>query len=299
MSENQSHHHFMQQLNIGNVISLGFYLYRSHLKQYFKLALSAHLWLLVPIYGWAKFYAIAGLLSRLAFNELSGQTESLKAANLYINRRKWRFLITGILVILICLIQFFIFYILFSFIAGIIFYILATIFGSPQQINPANPFSNLLGAIILIPTAIAVYLSPLWFYSRLFITDLPLATEDNINSIAAIKQSRQLTKGLRLRMIAIIFISFLISLPLQIILWLFFSLLFNLIIQLIYKFSNTVLNPDDTLLSTLFLIILSFVNGIILMPFWQSIKSVVYYDILCRQEGFDLKLRDRNLEITP
>lgn len=50
-------------------------------------------------------------------------------------------------------------------------------------------------------------------------------------------------------------------------------------------------------ISTLLLMILNLITGIILMPFWQSIKSVVYYDIICRREGFDLKIN--TVQITP
>ncbi|MEH2079310.1 MAG: hypothetical protein V7K89_04630 [Nostoc sp.] len=158
-----------QQFNIGNIVSLASYLYRSNFKKFSRLSLFAHLWLIVPIYGWAKFYAFAGLISRLAFNEISSQSESSKVAKIQIKKRFWQFLITAILVILICLLQFFIFYIGISIIAGIIYGILAIVFGAiSQPINQANPFDNPIFKIIIIPTAIAVYSSPLWFYSRFF-----------------------------------------------------------------------------------------------------------------------------------
>nr|WP_290221056.1 hypothetical protein [Trichocoleus desertorum] len=38
---------------------------------------------------------------------------------------------------------------------------------------------------------------------------------------------------------------------------------------------------------------LSFVSGAIVMPFWQALKAVVYYDLRSRREGLGLKLRDR------
>lgn len=283
MSQHPSPDNLMQQLSIGNIVNLGIYLYRSHLKLYFKLALIAHLWLLVPIYGWAKFYATSALLSRLAFSELIGQPESLKAARSQINRQLWNFLITGILVVLIPLTEMLMVYIL-SIIAGLIFVSILSKFG--MKFNPAKP--NLLFFSILVPMTIVIYLSPLWFYSRLFITDLPLVIDNKISSFQTIKQSWQLTKGLRKRLLGIILISFLITLPVLILSWLFFDFLFGLILPINYPKNNL-------LVGTLDLIFFSLGHGIITMPFWQSIKAVVYYEIRCRRDGLDLKLPNRNI----
>ncbi|WP_224087384.1 hypothetical protein [Nostoc sp. MS1] len=289
-----------QQFNIGNIVSLASYLYRSNFKKFFRLSLFAHLWLIVPIYGWAKFYAFAGLISRLVFCEISDQPESSEVAKSQIKKRFWQFLITAIIVILICLVKFLFFYIGLSIIGGIIYAVLAMFFGAiSQPINRANPFGNTIFTIILIPIAIAIYFSPLWFYSRFFITDLPLAIEDDTNFIGAIKRSRQLSKGLTWRMIAIIFLSFVVTLPIQILGWMIYSIGFRVLIQLIslllYK---DWANENERFISVLFLMISNLINGITLMPFWQSIKSVVYYQIICRQEGFDLKICDRTIEIT-
>jgi hypothetical protein len=32
--------------------------------------------------------------------------------------------------------------------------------------------------------------------------------------------------------------------------------------------------------------------GALLIPFWQSIKAVIYYDLLTRKEGLGLELRE-------
>ena len=36
-------------------------IYKENWKEYLKLSFAAHLWLLVPIYGWARYFAIAAL----------------------------------------------------------------------------------------------------------------------------------------------------------------------------------------------------------------------------------------------
>ena len=88
----------LRPLSIGNVVSAGARLYRSHFKTYLKLALFAYLWLLIPIYGWAKYFAISGLIARLAFGELTNHPESVKTARQQVNRRLWSFLRLAVLI---------------------------------------------------------------------------------------------------------------------------------------------------------------------------------------------------------
>ena len=40
---------------------------------------------------------------------------------------------------------------------------------------------------------------------------------------------------------------------------------------------------------------LSVIGGAFLIPFWQTTKAVLYYDLRSRREGLDLQLRDRPL----
>jgi hypothetical protein len=37
----------------------------------------------------------------------------------------------------------------------------------------------------------------------------------------------------------------------------------------------------------------SILSGALIMPFWQVIKAVIYYDVRARREGFGLQLRDQ------
>ena len=87
-----------QPLNIGNVISAAFRLYRSHLKQYLGISFEAILWALIPIYGWAKLSSLNALISRLAFGELVNQPEPLNNARNEIKPNLWIFFLTQILV---------------------------------------------------------------------------------------------------------------------------------------------------------------------------------------------------------
>ncbi|MUG95234.1 hypothetical protein F7734_23880 [Scytonema sp. UIC 10036] len=278
----------MQQLSIGNVVNIGFYLYRSHLKLYFKLALTAHLWLLVPIYGWAKFYAIAGLISRLAFQDLIGHPETIQAAKNQVNRNFWKFLLTVILVTLTVFLLFFIFYILFSLIGGILFLIISFIIGSSLTLISNNPYSSFLFLIILVPIGTVIYISPFWFYTYFFVTELPLVL-DKINPFQTINKSWNLTRGHIRRILGIIFISVLITFPILTLSWFVCSFLIAGVLGIFFQ--SFLSNPDnDSLLGVLVFFVLNTVTGILTMPFWQSVKAVVYYDIRCRKEGLDLKI---------
>jgi hypothetical protein len=296
MSQTETIYPLIRMRSIGNSINLAVYLYRYHLKQYFKLSLRAHLWLLVPIYGWAKFYAISALLSRLAFSEIIGQKETQKEAQSKIYPRMWNFLIAGILVFIIPLIWMFFYLIVVSLIWGILYALLMPVFGLPKISNPANPFDGLLYTMIFIPIAISVYLSPLWFYSRLFIAELPLAIENKSNAFKTIQKNWKLTKGFRFNLLKIISLAYSITLPIQVLVGQSVGRILGLIIRRVPVLSS-LSSSSSVLLSFGILIILGVVSGIITLPFWQALKATVYYDLRCRKEGFDLHLHNLNTDI--
>ena len=35
-------------------------------------------------------------------------------------------------------------------------------------------------------------------------------------------------------------------------------------------------------------------GGALLLPFWQAIKAVIYYDLRVRREGFGIELEENN-----
>jgi hypothetical protein len=49
------------------------------------------------------------------------------------------------------------------------------------------------------------------------------------------------------------------------------------------------------ILMFLLILALSFLSGAVIVPFWQTIKAVIYYDLRSRREGLGLKLRDRDI----
>lgn len=280
MSHNLSSPSPMQPLSVGNVVTAGLRLYRSHLKSYFQLALKAYLWILIPVYGWAKFYAIAGLISRLAFGELVNQPESLEAGSRYVNSRLWQFLIAVLLMALIGLGVGVSFIILAGLFAGL--------FGSLAAVG--NTSTILIATLIAILASITFIIGIFWLLTRFFFVEVPLAIEDNIDATSTISRSWDLTKGYVWRILAIAFLASLITLPLQIAVQ-----VVSTIIQLVF---SPLLQQDSAAFGWLFFLLilgLTLLSGAVMLPFWQAIKAVIYYDLRTRREGLGLKLRNRDI----
>jgi hypothetical protein len=270
----------MQQLSIGNVVNVSFKLYRIHLKLYLRLSLIAYLWLLVPIYGWARFLAISGLISRLTFCELAGSPESVKAANQYIK-------------------------LLFSLVMSLIFTGMGinllnlnylVIYFSTEPFFRKNPWlSALIMLAVLIIILACIFFPPLWIYSRFFITDLPLAFESKINGFNTFIRSWKLTRRYSFSIQLILLVAVLVITPLQVFLYLAISITWGIISYILsFLLPNYNSSYSYSLLDLLMVGIIG-ASGAIIMPLLQAIKAVVYYNVRLRREGLGLQLSDRKI----
>ncbi|MHC5935227.1 hypothetical protein [Nostoc sp.] len=270
MSENFGSPGQIQPLSIGNVVSAAVRLYRSHLKTYLKLALIAHLWIIVPIYGWAKYAAICGLISRLAFGELIYQPESVQTARSHINPRLWSFFRVGYQVSIYLLVIYF-----GLSIAGVL---LGVILGGILGVS-AGIIGTIIGVIVMV---VPLLLGLTWFYSRWVVAEIPLAVEENINGFESVARSWELTKASVLRIQGVVLIAFFVTLPLVFVL--------NYIPQLFL----VKLERGSTIYGIVYIISLigSLIGGVFVMPFWQALKAVLYFDLRSRREGLGLQLRE-------
>lgn len=269
-----------QPLNVGNVVTTAFQLYKNRFKPYFLLALKAYFWLLVPIYGWAKFSAISALISRLVYGELINQPETIKDGTRYVNSKMWQFFVAGILLGLIALGV----YIAFAIAAGI-----AIVVGGLVAAQLGS-FAVTAIAITLSVIAVIVFLIGFFFiFIRFFVFELPLAVEDNMDATSTISRSWELTKGFVGRVLLISFVAFLITIPLVILVQVVSAIFQGVLI------SPTDQNPFFSIIFILLTLVFSFSSGAIQLPFWQAIKAVIYYDLRTRKEGLGLNLRDRNI----
>lgn len=271
----------MKPLSVGNVVTAGLRIYRDHFKVYFGLAFIAYLWVFIPIYGWAKFSAINSLISRLAYGEATNKPELIKDARRHIKPRMWGFLIAGILVGLASFIGFVFLLLIFGAIS-----VLTAFIGGEDLIVGIiiSIVSNLTGLFIL-------FFGITWLISRFFIFDLPLAIEENMTPLKSIKRGWMLTKGSVLRLQLIIFVSFLIILPISIFTNIFTNILSLILAQIAL---NDTVNLNLSILFVLAQILIILSSAALVVPFWQSIKAVIYYDLLVRREGLGLELEDNS-----
>ncbi|MBD2447157.1 hypothetical protein H6G76_08260 [Nostoc sp. FACHB-152] len=264
----------MQPLRVGNVVSAAVLLYRSHLKTYFKQAVIAHLWVLIPIYGWAKYAAISGLISRLAFGELIYQPESVADASRHINPRLWSFFRVAFQVGLSILGV----YILLAIAGGFISFLVGLIFVFALGTNAA----------VVAPVVIALIMGSLlllgltWFYARWVIAEVPLAVEENINGGESVARSWELTKASAWRIQGVVLVAFLVTIPIV------------GLLNYVPSFYLASLEPGSAIYWTVYFIsiITSLIGGVLVMPFWQALKAVLYLDLRSRREGMGLQLRE-------
>jgi hypothetical protein len=266
----------MGPVSVGNVVSAAVRIYRDHFKLYFGLAFSAYAWILVPVYGWAKFSAISALISRLAYSELIERPETVNDARRHVMPRMWSFLGAGLLVGLI----------VFGVLVGAIF-----VFSVLSVILGAILGQNTTAVVVIILLGIIAYIALIVGYlrllTRLFIVEVPLAIESNVTATAAISRSLELTKGFASRLQWIVLIAFLVTIPV--------SIVVQIVIPILQSVLTTLFTPDSPIYWLVYFFIvlpLSFASGAPLIPFWQAIKAVIYYDLRSRKEGLGLEIRD-------
>ncbi len=297
-----------QPLSIGNVVSTGVRLYRSHLKDYLKLSAIAYFWVLAPflvifvlaavmipmgagmnllllipigigllIFGLAKYYGYSAVIARLAFAEMAGQPETVKMASDNILPRQWSF--TGLAFI----VGFYIFllYIGFAFVGALATGLLTVILGSVI----GQQFLAIVSGLLVFVLVISILFGLIWFFSRWFVAEMPLAIEERMTVNRSLSRSWELTNKAVLRIQAIVFIAFLVTLPLL------------LITTYVPSFFVGTLDPQTSTYWVLysFSMIFSSIGSALVLPFWQTTKAVLYYDLRSRQEGLGLKLRDHNI----
>jgi hypothetical protein len=303
MSQNLSSPPPLQPLTVGNVVSAGFRLYRSHLQSYFLLALKASLWSLLPalilvpvvivitlnarsgsnspiawtlvilmglalfLYGLGQALVYSSTISRLAFSELVNQPETVADAHARISPKLWTFVRTVLYLILIW----------FGIFIG---------FGIFMVI----PLLNLLAFIPLLIFFV-------WLAARLFLAEVPLAIEENLDARSTIGRSWDLSKGNAWRLVLILIVAFLITVPIQIVVQFISTALQQGILQPAVKEAANGSTNAMAVVAIAYLVTLGLsllVNAVVL-PFWQAIKAVIYYDLRSRREGLGLKLRDRRM----
>ena len=281
-SQNSSSRPPMSPLSVGNVVSTGLRIYRANLKLYLGLAFTALLWSFVPVYGWAKSFQIQAIISRQVFQELLNKPESVSTTRRELNSHFWDFWIAQILIWLICSAV----NIGLSMLSGLLIGIPTMILMTIARDNPE--VSLILGLLQLVVRFVSLFIY-IWVYSHFFIAEVPLAIEDNMSSTNCISRSWELTKGFATRIQWVILVASLITMP---IILLAITPMWGLIISIFTSYSS----PEALFYGIMWLIFWIFIlitmGSTLMMPFWQAIKAVIYYDLRIRREGLGLQLRD-------
>ncbi|MGC8712401.1 MAG: hypothetical protein ACP5RH_08420 [Leptodesmis sp.] len=324
MAQSASSPNPIQPLSVGDVVTTGFRLYGAQAKPFLLISLIATLWVLVPfvvafaialfyvvtqdyyallglvipawvvllLYCLGKYLANSALISRLSFKELINQPESLTDARRYTRSRVWSFLLVALGVTLIFLGITIAFYLA---IAVLGFGVIAALGGFPG-ITTGN--TNAALAIILVLLFILILIAAIvffgWLSARLSAVELPLAVEPETTALQSISRFWELTKGNAWRVLLILFITFCITLPIQ--------LLAQFLVNTAEVIVATVVPQESAsavafqVLTLLLIYIMSFALGIALLPLWQTVKAAIYFDLRNQREGLGLELRDRRLK---
>ena len=288
-------------LSVGNVINAAVSVYKSNFRDFFSLALRSVGWTVLAIIGiipvsivaaiiqntgitvlagvvwlgWlmfclAKSLTSRGIVARMAYQQLINQPESLSSASGQLANSHWKFL--GLFLLLAI------------FMGGVS--ILASLalgagvgVGIAVAMNVQNILGYLISGVFFIAGTVAFIWILMYFYASWFVAELPLAVERCSGGLDALGRSRQLSTSFSARILMVILVAFLITIPLN----------FMTSIPAI-----ATINQPAT--SAIYLIaqgvnlVLSLLLELFLMPFWQVIKSVVYFDLRSRSEGADLRM---------
>ena len=287
----------IEPLNIGNTINTAFRLYRDRFQTYVFFAVRACLWSLLPlvlqlilsqllyqtitpeqgsdiglrlflfpiqIFSAAKYLFNNAVISRLAFQDIIYQPETAGQAEKKVKPKMWRLWWMQVLIGLLG--------------AAIILPITLSLV--------LVSFIPILGVLLILPASFCLAFFFLWLSARIYIAELPLVIEDNLGSWQAIKRGWHLTKNSAWRIVGVMFIASLLIIPVYILSVALASIPFwfnssedwqtltenPLFLQQMAMFSYG--------LTTIFLLL-----NILLVPFWQSLKSVIYNHLLDQKKN--------------
>jgi hypothetical protein len=287
----------IEPLNIGNTINTAFRLYRDRFQTYVFFAVRACLWSLLPlilqlilsqllyqtitpeqgsdiglrlflfpiqIFSAAKSLFNNAVISRLAFQDIIYQPETAGQAEKKVKPKMWRLWWMQVLIGLLG--------------AAIILAITLSLV--------LVSFIPILGVLLILPAFFCLPFFFLWLSARICIAELPLVIEDNLGSWQAIKRGWHLTKNSAWRIVGVIFIASLLIIPVYILSVALASIpfWFNSSEDWQTLAENPLFFRQMAMffygLTTIFLLL-----STLLVPFWQSLKSVIYNHLLDQKKN--------------
>jgi hypothetical protein len=285
----------IEPLNIGNTINTAFRLYRDRFPTYVFFAVRACLWSLLPlvlqlilsqllyqtitpeegsdiglrlflfpvqIFSAAKSLFNSAVISRLAFQDIIYQPETSGQAEKKVKPKMWRLWWMQVLIFLLG--------------AAIILPITLSL-GLVSGVIP------ILGVLLILLASFCLPVFFLWLSARICIAELPLVIEDNLGSWQAIKRGWHLTKNSAWRIVGVIFIASLLIIPVYILSVALASIPFWF--NSSEDWQTLAENPLFFQQMAMFLTTIFLLLSTLLVPFWQSLKSVIYNHLLDQKKN--------------
>lgn len=293
-------------LTQGNIVSLSLQLYRTKGNNYFVTSLLAHLWLtlllvgifvaslfilsflaiaifslfqdslgLIFAYGvigllifvvtpfiLSRFTASGGLIARQMFWTLRGEREEVDVARAAVFPRFWDY---GLALLWTWLLQLGLYVLLFplGYMGCRLWYILLWVPAGGINDNTPLVGTVLFSLILLLILFLALPLLVVAYVAmRLSFTDVILAIEPGVTAWQSVLRSWQITRSLALHSLTVFFIGTIITLA-----------------------GGALANVVNV-----FVPIAGLFYNVATFPFWQGIKTVLYYDLRCRNEGLNFDL---------
>ena len=303
-------------LSIGNVVTTSITLYKSNFKRYFQVSLRATGWLLaillvilvtgligaglyaitnswlvaIPVtIGWlvgtlycsAKYATDRAVICRLAYQELIDAPETVAVATQQLIPRTWGFLrlawLISLYISLVAIVAYIVLTIAVIIIAAIIMYGL--------KLSIEDPVAIVMISLAVVGAFLVLIAILVRCYAYWFVAELPLAVEQTRSANASIARSQQLISTAVGRVILIVTIAFLMIIPI--------NTLGNspsLIGQVMINASTDIATQTIGGILMIGGVLLNLLSELFIMPFWQIIKAIVYYDLRNRREGGDLTI---------
>ncbi|ARI81625.1 hypothetical protein BH695_2344 [Microcystis aeruginosa PCC 7806SL] len=293
-------------MNIGNTINTAFRLYRDRFPTYVFFAVRACLWSLFPlvlqlilsqllyqtitpeqgsdiglrlflfpiqIFSAAKYLFNNAVISRLAFQDIIYQPETAGQAEKKVKPKMWRLWWMQVLLGLLG--------------AAIILPITLSLM--------LVSFIPILGVLLILLASFCLPFFFLWLSARIYIAELPLVIEDDLGSWQAIKRGWHLTKNSAWRIVGVIFIASLLIIPVYLLsgalasipFWVNFSSFYSSF-ESVEDWQTLTENPlffQQMAMFSYGLITVFVLLNILLVPFWQSLKSVIYNHVLDQKKN--------------
>jgi hypothetical protein len=246
------------------------------------------IWFVVALFCFAKYLANAGLISRIVFNDLTQREETVKEATRVTRSLTWSYLGASLLYAVIFIAASIGLGIVFSLAFSLFALIVTGLFRGAIGSDPTVlGLVGIVAAIVMLLLILGYMTALVWVMARFFFSEVPLSVESKIGGIGAIGRSWELSKRSGLRLMTITTVGFLVTLPITVL-----GQLITALPLLLVPFSET---PEAAtgfagLLSSLLNLISVLVITLLTMGFWQSVKAVVYFDLLNSREGQALTL---------